>query len=403
MPIALSLPGLALIAQRQEELTYALAGLKATGIPLVAKYGSTLYGAGFADNPGLYYYVPKIALATAIPLESATRLFLGGILLLGTLAGVIGWCFYTRSGRMRVLGTAAMLLVAAIAFWVGDLYVFLTAVPLGTIPPLLALWRRRVSPVWWMVALAFVGAVLGFVGPIRGEAGFPVAIFAVALTVGRKQVSLARRAGEIALLCVAFAAPMLLFRTVLERRDHYLLRTVPGYTVQDRVHPFWHQIYIGLGYLTNDRGIAYTDESGKDRATQLAPGTPQYSAQYESVLRREVLRIAVHSPLFVAQTVAAKLGVLALYLLLFGNLGLLAAIRFRKPAVIDLAFAAALAVAALPGVMIVPWTTYLEGFISLAVLFALVSVDWAAAVHQGIEPEGRRLNAGPERKWAALG
>jgi hypothetical protein len=156
-----------------------------------------------------------------------------------------------------------------------------------------------------------------------------------------------------------------------------------------RIHPFWHQIYIGLGFLSNEQIHAYRDEEAMSRVDAVAPGTTYWTPAYEAVLRKEVFLLVARQPLLVARTVAAKIGVLGMYLAVFANIGLAAALRYRKPAVLDLAFGAALVVAAVPGILAVPTTSYLEGFIALSVLYAAVSCEWALGMRRRTQTVSR--------------
>jgi len=84
----------------------------------------------------------------------------------------------------------------------------------------------------------------------------------------------------------------------------------------------------------------------------------------------------------VVRTIAAKFGVLCLYLAVFANIGLVASWRYRKPPVLELAFAAALAIASVPAILTIPNTSYLEGFIALSVLYAAVSCEWVLGMQR---------------------
>jgi hypothetical protein len=65
-----------LMPARYQQLRRALEGFQRTGVPLVAFDGNSFYGAGFADDLGGYYLIPKLAsfldlrLSTAVDVSS---------------------------------------------------------------------------------------------------------------------------------------------------------------------------------------------------------------------------------------------------------------------------------------------------------------------------------------------
>jgi hypothetical protein len=389
MIIAWAIPTYPIMSVRRDYLVDAVAGLKATGVALVAARGQKLYPAGFGDDPGLYYFVPPLAKGFAISANAATFLFFAGVLGLSVLAGSIGWYFYARDRRSWLLGQVGILLVAALAFALGDVYVLLPAAIFAAIPPLLALWRRNATMGLWLAVLMSVGILVGIGAATRIDVGQPVLAFATILLLGERSERLNRRITKLLVFTAAVTVPVLAVRAALWQRDAFLSRQVAGYDMPSRIHPFWHQIYIGLGFLSNDQIHAYRDEEAMSRVDSVAPGTTHWTPAYEAVLRREVFLLVTRSPLLVARTVAAKIGVLCMYLAVFANIGLAASFRYRKPAVLDLALGAALGVATIPGILAVPTTSYLEGFIALSVLFAAVSCEWAIGMRRRSEAVSR--------------
>jgi hypothetical protein len=375
-------PTFPLMSGRQSMLLDAIAGLKATGVGLVGLRGQRLFAAGFDDDPGFYYFVPQLARVLDISPNAATWLFFGGMLGLAVLVGSMGWSFYARDLRSRILGIAGILLVACLSLAIGDMYVLLAALVLTAVPPLLALWRRNPSNSRWIAVLVPVGIVVGIGASARSEAGFPVLVFASVLLLARNTDRLSRRFVRLFTLLAAIATPVLAVRAVQAHRDAYLAREVADYVKPKRTHPFWHPVYLGFGYLSNEHVTAYLDEVAMARVAAIAPGTPNFSPEYEAVLRREVLNLIVSSPLLVVRTIAAKFGVLCLYLAVFANIGLVASWRYRKPPVLELAFAAALAIASVPAILTIPNTSYLEGFIALSVLYAAVSCEWVLGMQR---------------------
>ena len=82
-------------------------------------------------------------------------------------------------------------------------------------------------------------------------------------------------------------------------------------------------------------------------------------------------------PYFFLTTVAAKAGVLLMFLCVYGNLGWIAASLYRKPAVIDVAFGIGAAFNATFGLLVIPRSTYCAGLVTFAALFGIVSIGFA--------------------------
>ncbi len=371
-----------LMPARHHGLVSAIAGLKATGVPLVGFDQGRLFAVGVSDNAGLYLFVSLIARATGLSPDAAATLFFYAVAALALVVGGCCWWLYARGVAARVLGIGVMLVLTLLALHLGDSYVVLAVTPLACVPPLLLLWRRGGSPVRWGVALFGAGLAAGMAGLVRAEAAVIVGTFAAVLSLTLARQPWARRALQVGLLVLGVVLPVLGMRALQLRRDAYLARAVPGYEPPPPAHAFWHPVYVGLGFLSNEHGLDLTDESAQRTVQRLAPGAPVYSGRYNAVLRSEVLRLVRESPAFVARTLFAKLGIVLMYLLVFGNVGLLAAARFRKPAQLELPFAATLLAAALPGVLIFPILRYMEGFTALVALYALVSVEWALAARR---------------------
>ncbi len=365
---------------RHEELVRAVAGLRATGVPLVGLDHGRLYAAGGSDfNFGMYLLVSVLARVTGLSADAAATLFFYGVLVLALVVGGLGWWRYARATASRLLFVPAALVLAAIALHFGDEYIVLAAVPIGCVPPLLALWRRGGSRTAWLWALSATGLAAGTASLVRAEAGLVACAFAAVLALGRTRETRRWRALQLGLLAAGVALPFLVLRGAQLYRDRYLARVVSGYTAPTAPLTMWHSAYIGFGFLANDKGLRYDDNVAALAVARVAPGTVLYSRRYNAVIRHEVFQLVVRDPAFVARTLFAKAGVLLLYLVLFGNVGLVAAARRRKPAALDLAFAAGLAAAAFTGMLALPILRYMEGFTALALLYGLTSVDWALA------------------------
>ena len=86
-----------LMSSRYVDLRRAARGLSCSGVPLVAFDGLRYRRVGQADDPGIYYFVPRLARALRLRLETAVDLTLLGTVLLASSVGLLG--FLREHGR----------------------------------------------------------------------------------------------------------------------------------------------------------------------------------------------------------------------------------------------------------------------------------------------------------------
>jgi hypothetical protein len=142
-------------------------------------------------------------------------------------------------------------------------------------------------------------------------------------------------------------------------------------------HTFWHNIYAGLGFVTNDYGLYYSDNCSVAKVQEVAPEVVYLSEEYENTLRDETLKICKKHPQFILKMLFAKGGVLFYYLLAFANIGLVCAWFYRKPWYLEISYWLAMWFSALPGIVTVPVAPYLTGFFTAATFYGIHSIIWA--------------------------
>jgi hypothetical protein len=103
-------------------------------------------------------------------------------------------------------------------------------------------------------------------------------------------------------------------------------------------------------------------------------------------LRHDVLGVIKEHPSLVLFNIFAKLGIVLGIIIVFANLGLVAAFLYPKPWQVELALWGALAVSAGPLVIMAPLPMYSLGVITMSVLYGIVSLDHALAVRK-FEPK----------------
>ena len=165
--------------------------------------------------------------------------------------------------------------------------------------------------------------------------------------------------------------------TVIQQRDRYL--QTQGYVFEkaNLQHIFWHNIYMGFGFITNNKNLNFSDTCSVEKVKEVNNQIIYLSSEYELTLRNEVLKLCLYSPNYLLRVLFAKLGVLFYYLLLFANIGLLAAYYYPKPFCIEFSYWSMLLFSALPGLLTIPNIFYILGFISIATFYGICSIVYA--------------------------
>jgi hypothetical protein len=365
--------------KRYLSVVEAIAGLQQTGVPLVAAQKGVLDSANVNDDPGLYYFVPLLAQRFHLPADAAIDVFLGGMLGLAVLLGLLGCWLFLRTWPGRLAALVQVALVGGVALVTGDVYVAPVAAVVGGVPLFLYFVARGRADVPFGLFLFAVGVGTAIAQTVRTHAGTPVWLLIVTWLVLGFRAPRGRKLALVGSLVCGIVAWQAFFGTRIDRRDAYLVRHQPGYVLQHRDHIVWSSIYEGLGFLSNNHGLVWNDEAAGANIDRIAPGLRFTSPEYEQVVRGEVLRIAREHPYFTARTLFAKLGVMGMYLLFSAHLGLLAAMLSARSLVRDASFWPAMALAGVPGVLVMPWHGYVSGFLALSALYAVVSIDRAVA------------------------
>ena len=360
-----------IMGARYLDLLRAEAGLKKTN----------LLGVGLdngqwtltTDDVGVYIILPWLAHELGLPIKSAYDLLFSFLIVACFVSGTLGFVTLTPARRPRLVGVAALAVVSLLAFRVGDVYILLGMLPVALVPWILVGVRSGTS-----LSLLIVGAISGAAAAtsdfVRAGSGTILLVFlTLALVLGksvRPKVKLAGAAATVVCFAIVWGA----FMHLVAQRDAFLLAQTSDESLLRFRHPFWHSAYIGLGYAKNDLVPAYWDGIGVARVCSERPSADYLSQDYESVLRNATEQLVWHHPEIIVRNLAKKTLVVALIVLLCGNIGWLAFLR--RPIVwpIDLAFFAAMAANSLYGLLVVPYVTYLFGLISYSALFGATSV-----------------------------
>jgi hypothetical protein len=359
-------------------LKEALSGYLKTGIPFIAYDGKGLKPAGVGDDMGMYYFIPKITRLLGISIDQSIDLLFITMTIVSLVIGIIGLYLFLKNLKTKVLGILAIILLTYWCYFLsGGIYIMFLLVTIAIIPLLLYFSRQRKINLTFIVFLLFSGFTVGIANMFRSHSGTSVLIFMAIILVFYLQTPWKKKIMLLMFVALGVLAPSLYFHQILDRRDTYLKNLYPNYKVALKGHPFWHTTYIGFGFLDNEFGIKYKDEIAIEKVQSISPKTDYLSEEYETILKNETLNLIRTRPRFVVQTIFAKLGVIFLYLLIFANVGLIATLFYKKDWQIEMAFGSGMIFNSLFGVLAIPSSRYLMGFITLASLYGIFSIDEA--------------------------
>lgn len=374
-------------------LQQALAGLDRTGTPLVAYDGKVLFPAGASDDIGIYYFIPKIAVSLHLSINQAINVFFIGLLLVSLILGTIGLFLLFKKWLSRLVALVGLLGLGLFSLKVGDIYLTYVYTVVSIIPLFLYFMQSKKLNSLFVIFILLSGIGIGVAHYLRSYAGMAVLIFMLFLGFFYLKLTLKEKLALAMSLVLGILVPVFYANILLDHRNDYLANHQSNYERTIASHPFWHSIYIGFGFLDNNLGIKYKDEVAIEKVRQISPKTPFLSKRYEAILENEVLGLLKKDREFVIYTVFAKLGVILFFLLVFANIGLLAAILYPKGWQLEIAFLGAMGFNSLFGILAIPVRSYLMGFIALAVMYGIVSINYAieSGVWQDIKNLRQRI------------
>ena len=277
-----------------------------------------------------------------------------------------------------------------------DIYWIAAWAILALIPAIM--WVDRTWSRWSVPALTAIAALAGIATTIRGFVGVPL-VLAILLALGfRAPWRIASRLAAAAVVIGAFAlTSSVLVSQVVSYRDHHAPVSARAPEIPAG-HGVWHNVYIGLGYLPNDRGIWSNDDVGIAAVRARDPKAVLASRRYERTLRTLTLDIVRDDPAAFARLEGKKAAVL----ILWGAVILLALIAtlpwaWRRDrdriGLLLMLTAPALVILAIPPLATVPLLQYALGWLAALALIALFTISLAIARAIDLLADGASLSA----------
>lgn len=365
---------------RFENVVKIFQGLMQTGIPLIAHEHNTYRPACLIDDIGIYVLVPNIAHFFSLSIEQAIQLFFYVLLLLPYSIGIVGFLNYYTTHGARIMSIFVLTLLTYKAYLCGDVYLAYYASIVSALPWTLYFFEKKKTQdlyeQGWLFGVGFC-AMLFHIIRAYASIGALIFIYIFMLTKRTKK--------EIALnsLLMLFGSFLCYGYFFYEQKKSltYAQTYLHNNNYSTQVHPMWHNIYIGFGFLhtKNNNNITYSDECAFRHAQSVDSSvTQEHMEQYEHIVKNNVLDLWHNQKDFVLFTIFAKLGVILFYILVFANIGLFVALVFPKPWYCEFAFFLCLSFYALFPMLAIPTIgEYALGLMSTATLYGIVSINYA--------------------------
>ncbi|MBI2775495.1 hypothetical protein HYX58_05800 [Candidatus Dependentiae bacterium] len=364
---------------RYIHLQQAFEGYKKTNIPLVQYSNGALYPFCAGDDIGIYWLMPKIALAFNCSIDTVMKLFSYGLPLIACLSGMLAFFLLFRLPIQRIVAAIGLIAVLLLSLRIGDVYVVYSSIIVALLPWIFYVCSQELE--WYIYPFYGVGAgiLIGFAHYFRCFAGLSSLIFIILFAALNKALSNRKKLSLIFALLIGMIIAhsyMIHQESVYERfaRMHFEKGLLSSQT------HYWHTIYVAFGLLKfgNTHDIKFEDKSAAVLVEKKRiENSDLISIPTEEILKNEVMRIFREQSFFVWFTIFAKLGILLLFFLLSANIGIISAWLYGKPWEVELCFASGILCSAIIPVISMPFLTYSLGFIAFCVIYGIMSINYA--------------------------
>lgn len=358
-------------------LSQLIAAQHKISVPFIGFDGTTLIRSGISDDLGIFYFIPKIASLFGLSLQAAINSFFYSLIVISAGVALISFFALYERWLQRLICIVGLALLSWKAVEVGDVYIVYATSIMMVVPAFLYYSKKHRHGYGLLIGSFCIGIFLGIFNAIRALASFSPLLFALILLVGYSPYSVYKKTFAIFLLIVGLFIPYAYFMMLFKEYELFAQQSLDAHFAISHQHIFWHPIYLGFGFLSNPFGIQYDDMYGYHKALSIDPTALYPGVRYEQVIKQEVINLLKHHRFFVIKTIFAKLGVLFYFFLRYTNIGLCAALLYRKPFIVDFAFFVGLASSSLFGLLVMPHQEYIFGFIAFSSMYAIVSINYA--------------------------
>jgi hypothetical protein len=391
--LALTLPGRNFISSRHAGVTASIDAMAKgapplTGyVPAIAADGQpAAYPIGVGDDEGIYLLLPWLARATGVQ-DATVALFIFTAALMGSVILLYPVLLLELFDSFLVGVLAPLALMTQFrSFLSSDIYWIPAWTVLALLPFVLIAYRH-----WSRSAVLTLGlalALASFASSMRGHSGLPILLAAVVVVLFRERKLLPAVLFVLSFVAIYFSVGPGILGVARSQRDAQLGTDWGRSTLG--AHPFWHPVYLGLGYLPNPYGIQWNDTVAFEAVQREDPTAGYVTREYEASLRRQFFAILQRDPGFVLATYAVKSRQLVqdlmtqyLPLILFVPIAVVSGVlRYRMRMLVVLA-TPALVINAMPPLLGIPNVAFEHGWLASGALLWLLGIGWAIVAAPG--------------------
>jgi hypothetical protein len=237
--------------------------------------------------------------------------------------------------------------------------------------------KNRPSYWFYYVIFGLWGLIAGWAYLGRSSAG-PITLISALVVLAVLAIKLRRVIRwlpALGLLAFGFIVVVASFQFTLQWRiTHYNLPQPTPHTMAN--HPFSHAILVGMGYVTNDEGLIWNDNIGKTLAEQECPSVVYLGPDYYTCVRDIVIKVIVNDPNLLIRSLLAKFEAtiqVTFGFFVYALLAIVALYTLRSPSVY-LVFGVILILNVAPGILTVPYPSYLQGYFQSIMVFIAAGV-----------------------------
>jgi hypothetical protein len=344
-------------------------------IPLLYQKGKGFGECSRTDDPGFFLYVPLLSSFFNISALQGAQLFT--LLLCITM-----FCSFSvlsiALGRSWLISGVIILWILPLIFKLSticDVYI----VSAGVFVPLafFIVAINKKSKNWLYVSGFLVGVFGSGSNLVRSYSALPVFVFFLIILFFCNEFLKKHKAIALMCLLVGYLIPFLHYSYALHKKNTFLISQGVAFTNDSR-HVFWHNIYIGLGFIRNNYGIRWEDGCAQSAIKKVDSSCGVGSKQGEEITKRLIFNLFKKDRHFFLTSLFARFGVVIMFFFVwFGWFGLLCSYFFPKPWYEEVAFMITLGISSLPGLLTIPRFEYLTGFVTCTVLYVIYSLIYA--------------------------
>ncbi|WP_066404429.1 hypothetical protein [Aliarcobacter cryaerophilus] len=364
---------------RYEGLEDAISGMNKSNIYGVGEKNGDFFNAGWSDDQGLYVFSQFLNKYFDLTAMESIGLFYVLIISLGFVLYILGSMLLFSNKKTIFVSFIGILILTLLTYKVRDTYIMFYFT--GSFV-FIFIWmfkkQKDIKPALLLSMLFIIGLSLEMSNLFRGHAGTGVLLF-ICLYIFLSRFCIKNKVLFISVFLTSSLAINFLWSNTIQIPKERFLKQVGTDLPITSSHPFWHSVYIGLGFVDNHIVSTYKDEIGIEKVKSINSDVKYLSMEYENILRGEVILYVIKYPLLFLQNISAKIGVLVFYFILFVNLGIyyivknIKNIEYRE----TLPFYVGILFNSLFGILVIPSLNYIIGFISFSILFAIYIMNYA--------------------------